>query len=553
MKLKGVAAVLAIVLCISTVFCACSGERTVMEEIELNSTEKISAATQEPSLDIKLDKTVFQVGESAKIEIHKNNSCLGEVKAVCSNNDSFKIEGETITALAVGKAEVYFQCDNAKSQVIQVECVVYAQSISLNQEQISLKIGDKSQLTATVLPENTTDKTVSFTSGNSDVAAVDEKGQVTGVSVGTTSVTAKDSTGRIAAKCTVEVMPVEVEKVTLSDNTVKISKGQKYIISADVAPSNATYKELKWSSSDTSVAEYSNGIITAKSEGEAKLTATASNGKTDTVSVTVTKNKTSKTMYTTVVLNVRSYPSTDASIVDKLPIGRAVEIVKNGSWAMINFGSGKVGYVKSSYLSSVKPCKIDGVPYLNQFSLGYPTGCEAVSAVMVLNYHNYNVSVGQIVKALPMGEAKHQENGKWVGANPFEEFVGHPSKGLSKGSYGCFAKPLVQSMKTVAGDKVKDISGCSVDTLFDYVKKGEPVVVWCVKNGNPTKKGVTWTYPDGSGKFSELVGEHCAVLIGYDSNYVYLNDPSAGENVTQSISDFERNFKKLYSQAIVVS
>ena len=295
MKLKGVAAVLAIVLCISTVFCACSGKRTVMEEIELNSTEKISAATQEPSLDIKLDKTVFQVGESAKIEIHKNNSCLGEVKAVCSNNDSFKIEGETITALAVGKAEVYFQCDNAKSQVIQVECVVYAQSISLNQEQISLKTGDKSQLTATVLPENTTDKTVSFTSGNSDVAAVDEKGQVTGVSVGTTSVTAKDSTGRIAAKCAVEVMPVEVEKVTLSDNTVKISKGQKYIISADVAPSNATYKELKWSSSDTSVAEYSNGIITAKSEGEAKLTATASNGKTGTVNVTVTKNKTSKT------------------------------------------------------------------------------------------------------------------------------------------------------------------------------------------------------------------------------------------------------------------
>ncbi len=107
-------------------------------------------------------------------------------------------------------------------------------------------------------------------------------------------------------------------------------------------------------------------------------------------------------------------------------------------------------------------------------------------------------------------------------------------------------------MKTVAGDKVKDISGCSIDTLFDYVKKGEPVVVWCVKNGNPTKKGVTWTYPDGSGKFSELVGEHCAVLIGYDSNYVYLNDPSAGENVTQSISDFERNFKKLYPQAIVV-
>lgn len=66
------------------------------------------------------------------------------------------------------------------------------------------------------------------------------------------------------------------------------------------------------------------------------------------------------------------------------------------------------------------------------------------------------------------------------------------------------------------------------------------------------KNGVVWTYEDRSGTFQELIGEHCAVLIGYDEDYVYLNDPSAGQNVKQSRSKFMSNWKKLYQQAIVV-
>lgn len=552
MKTKGLAAALILVLCAAGIFGACSSKINTSKISESGIFDKIGITTQEPQLDINLEKTTFEIGDTAKIEIQKNNSCSGEVSTVCSNSSSFKIDGETVTAVAPGKGKIYLQCDNAKSQEIEVECVVFAESITLDNTDLNLKIGEESKLSPTVLPEQTTDKTVSWSSSNSDVAKVDENGVVSGVSLGNATITATDITGKISAQCAVKVIPVEVEKVTVSDSSVKLAKGQKFIVSASVSPSNATYKNLKWSSSDSGVAEYCDGIIVAKGVGYAQITATASNGKSGKIYVTVSENKSSKTMYTTVVLNVRSEPSTNGKIIDKLSSGSAVEVVKDGEWAMINFNSGKVGYVKSAYLSNVRPCKIDGVPYLNQFSLGYPTGCEAVSAAMVLNYHGYNVSASKIVNAIPMGEPKHQENGKWVGGNPFEVFVGHPSKGLSTGSYGCFSKPLVQAMQTVAGDKVKNISGCSVDTLFEYVEKGEPVVVWCVKNGNPTKKGVTWSYPDGSGSFEELTGEHCAVLIGYDSSYVYLNDPSAGKNVTQSISDFERNFKKLYSQAVVV-
>ena len=80
---------------------------------------------------------------------------------------------------------------------------------------------------------------------------------------------------------------------------------------------------------------------------------------------------------------------------------------------------------------------IDNVPYLNQISLGYPTGCEAVSAAMLLKYKGYNVSAKNIIDNTKNGSKKYlSDDGNWYGANPFKEFVGHPSIGLSKGSYG---------------------------------------------------------------------------------------------------------------------
>lgn len=553
MKTKKLGAVIVLVFSIVIIFCSCSGGALTANTSGSDIDKTNSKTTDlEPALDIKIDKTTFELGDTAEIEITKNDSCTGNVNVVCSNDTAFQIDGETVTAIATGEAKIYLQCDNAKSREIEIECVVFADSITLDQTAIKIKTGNESKLSATISPAETTNQTITWSSNDESIAKVNEKGVVSGKYVGTTTIIAADSTGKVKAECSVEVLPVEVEKVTVSDSHVELGKGQKFIITSSVEPSNATYKSLKWSSSDTSVADYSDGIITANGVGSAQITATASNGKSSKISVNVTKNKNSKTMYTTVVLNVRSRPSSNGSVIYQLASDRAVDVVKDGYWSMINFSSGKVGYVNSAYLSSVKPCKISNVPYLNQFSLGYPTGCEAVSATMVLKFHGYDVSTSKVISAIPMGESKHQVDGKWVGGNPFEVFVGHPSKGLSTGSYGCFAKPLAQAMQSIAGGKVKNISGCSVDTLFDYVEKGEPVVVWCVKNGNPVKSGVTWSYPDGSGKFDELVGEHCAVLIGYDSKNVYLNDPSAGQNVTQPISAFETNFKKLYSQAIVV-
>ena len=89
--------------------------------------------------------------------------------------------------------------------------------------------------------------------------------------------------------------------------------------------------------------------------------------------------------------------------------------------------------------------------------------------------------------------------------------------------------------------------------MYDYIRQGKPVIIWCRANARNLIEGVTWQYPDGSGEFVEQVGEHCAVLIGYDKNYVYLNDPIMGKGVSQPRGKFEENWYKLYSQAIIIN
>ena len=124
------------------------------------------------------------------------------------------------------------------------------------------------------------------------------------------------------------------------------------------------------------------------------------------------------------------------------------------------------------------------------------------------------------------------------------------------GAENPYAKKHRADMKKYAGDSVKNISGCAPEELFGYIQKGMPVVVWGASDDN-LEKGVTWKIVDSKGNvtdktFTRSVHEHCLVLTGYDSDYVYLHNPSYSANFRQSKALFIKNFKILYSQAIVV-
>jgi uncharacterized protein YjdB len=160
-------------------------------------------------------------------------------------------------------------------------------------------VGATVQLTATVAPENATNKNVTFTSSLPEVATVDAAtGLVTAVANGETTitVTTEDGSKQATAKITVNIPPVSVAVtgVTLTPETAELKNvGETLQLTAAVSPENATNKSVTFSSNNTQVAIVSaSGLVTAVSEGTATITVTTADGnKTATSVITVTLPK----------------------------------------------------------------------------------------------------------------------------------------------------------------------------------------------------------------------------------------------------------------------
>jgi len=152
--------------------------------------------------------------------------------------------------------------------------VIAVTGITLSQTSISLEVGGKVSLTATVSPSDATDKTVTWTSSNSGVASV-SGGVVTAAAEGTATITA--SAGGKSAKCEVNVQPrvVDVTGISLNKTDLTLNPGGTFQLEATVSPSDATDKTVTWNSSDPSVVSVENGLVKAVSAGTATVTATA--------------------------------------------------------------------------------------------------------------------------------------------------------------------------------------------------------------------------------------------------------------------------------------
>ena len=173
---------------------------------------------------------------------------------------------------------------------------VDVEKVSLNKSATTLTEGESETLTATITPSNATgDKTVKWSSSNAEVAAVDSNGKVTAKKAGTAVITATSS-NRKTASCTVTVKQKEIAitGISLNKSTTSITEGESETLTATITPSNATGdKTVKWSSSNAEVAAVdSNGKVTAKKAGTAVITATSSNRKTASCTVTVKQKDT---------------------------------------------------------------------------------------------------------------------------------------------------------------------------------------------------------------------------------------------------------------------
>ncbi len=169
---------------------------------------------------------------------------------------------------------------------------VTVSSVTLSKTSITLEPGRSERLTATVLPANASNKSLSWKSDNEKVAAVDQNGNVTAKAAGTATVTATSANG-ISASCKVTVKaagqqpkpPIPgVSSVKLNKSKLTLGVGEKFTLQATVSPKNAA--GVTWNTSNKKIVTVKNGKLVAKKKGTATITATAG-GKKATCKVTV--------------------------------------------------------------------------------------------------------------------------------------------------------------------------------------------------------------------------------------------------------------------------
>ncbi len=196
---------------------------------------------------------------------------------------------------------------------------------------------------------------------------------------------------------------------------------------------------------------------------------------------------------------------------------------------------------------------ITDVPLINQYSVGLPTGCEIVSATMVLNHLGYDITATEACDYLRQAPHPEYNDGIVTGYSPTEYFIGNPA---FSSSYGCYAPVIVDAMNDIISAyggsyNISDITNCYSDELFYYVSQDIPVIVWATDMMLTPFIVDTWVEVNSGERVEFIAREHCLVLTGYDEDKVYFNCPQYGK-VTYDKEVFMLRWRQLGCQAIVV-
>ncbi|MDL2222034.1 Ig-like domain-containing protein [Parabacteroides sp. OttesenSCG-928-N08] len=190
-----------------------------------------------------------------------------------------------VTGVAVGVATITVTTEDgnhtATCSVTVNQATVSVTGVSINKTSTSLMIGETEVLKATILPSDATNQAVSWKSNSPSIATVENTGKVTGVAVGVATITVTTEDGNHTATCSVTVnqATVSVTEVSINKTSTSLLIGETEVLKATILPSDATNKEVVWSSSNSSVAKvFQTGKITAVGEGKTTITATTVDG-----------------------------------------------------------------------------------------------------------------------------------------------------------------------------------------------------------------------------------------------------------------------------------
>ena len=227
--------------------------------------------------DVTLDESslTLKVGENQKLTatVLPADASNKEVVWQSLNPAVATVENGVVTAVSEGVTSVFAVCG-----IKSASCIVTISKkpvddlkpgITFDKTSLSLYIGERATINATVNIGGDGDKTLKWQSTDESVATV-LNGLITAKTAGAAIIVA--TCGDYSASCVVAVVPIDATGVTLDKTAINVYIGDTVELKATVIPENATNKAVLWQSLDSSVALVNNGRVTGVSEGSTVIT-----------------------------------------------------------------------------------------------------------------------------------------------------------------------------------------------------------------------------------------------------------------------------------------
>ncbi|NRD77192.1 C39 family peptidase [Bacillus sp. BRMEA1] len=190
------------------------------------------------------------------------------------------------------------------------------------------------------------------------------------------------------------------------------------------------------------------------------------------------------------------------------------------------------------------------VPIVSQLP-ELPRGCEITSLTMLLKSAGIEVDKMTLSSQIERDPTPYSRvNGQINYGNPNKGFVGDMYN-INNLGYGVYHGPIAKLANRYMPNRIIDFTGSKFETMFQYLNKGKPV--WVIINTlfdtTPSQYWVTWNTPEG--RISINGKEHSVLVTGYDSRYIYFNDPLSGiKNDKAPLHSFKSGWEQMGSQAI---
>ena len=246
---------------------------------------------------VTLDKNTASILNGSTLQLTATvNPASATNKAVVWECDSPYVaavdQNGLVTTIGTGSANITVRTlDGGFETSCYVVVTTPVSKVTITPKAVSVDVGQTYWLLSDVEPFNVGNSNLVWSSSNTAIATVNQAGFVTAVAPGTVTITAAalDGSG-VFDTCTVNVPLYLTTGVTLNKNTLALLKGQNEKLTATVLPSNATYKDVIWSSNSPYVFTVDQtGLITTFGAGSGYVTVTTVDGGfIDTCYVSVT-------------------------------------------------------------------------------------------------------------------------------------------------------------------------------------------------------------------------------------------------------------------------